>query len=245
MITALADGRLLAEKTGSTPVQVVALHGWGRTGADFGTIVDGLNALSIHLPGFGITPEPSAVWGSEDYANDLVDVLREIGPVVIVGHSFGGRVAVRLAAQHPELVKGLVLTGVPLLRLQAAPKAAASYRLIRWLARRGLVSQKTLEAQKHKHGSADYRNASGVMRDIMVRVVGEDYRDDLVRITAPVRMVWGERDTAAPADAGRAASELIPGARFRTVAGAGHLLEGDLAVEVAQELHEMLQEVAS
>lgn len=245
MITALADGRLLAEKTGATPAKVVALHGWGRTGADFGSILEGLDALAIHLPGFGITPEPPAAWGSEDYAADLVEVLREVGPTVIVGHSFGGRVAVRLAATHPELVKGLVLTGVPLLRLQAPPKAAASYRLVRWLAKRGLVSQKTLEAQRRKHGSADYRNAQGVMRDVMVRVVGEDYRDDLARISAPVRMVWGENDTAAPADAGHAASELLTNARFRIVPGAGHLLEGELRAAVRHDLRELMEESTS
>ncbi|MCW4384903.1 alpha/beta hydrolase [Salinibacterium sp. SYSU T00001] len=243
MITALADGRLLAEKTGASPARVIALHGWARTGADFGRVVEGLDALAIHLPGFGITPEPADAWGSEDYAANLVDVLRENGPAVIVGHSFGGRVAVRLAARHPELVTGLVLTGVPLLRLQAAPKAAASYRLVRWLAKRGLVSQKALEAQRQKHGSADYRAAQGVMRDVMVRVVGEDYRDDLAKISAPVRTVWGEHDTAAPADAGRAASELIAGARFRIVPGTGHLLEGELVTAVREELLDLLEEL--
>jgi pimeloyl-ACP methyl ester carboxylesterase len=245
VITALADGRILAEKTGATPASVVALHGWGRTGADFGAIVSGLDAVAIHLPGFGITPAPPTAWGTVEYAADLVDALRELGPTVIVGHSFGGRVAVRLAAEHPELVKGLVLTGVPLLRLQAAPKSPVAYRLVRWLAKRGLVSQKTLDAQRQKYGSADYRAAQGVMRDVMVTVVGEDYRDDLARITAPVRMVWGEHDTAAPTDAGRAASELVAGARFRVVPGAAHLLEGDLAVAVREELLTLIEEVAS
>lgn len=223
---------------------MVALHGWARTGADFVPVVAGLDAVAVHLPGFGITPPPAEAWGSEQYADDLAAALAGQPPVIIVGHSFGGRVAVRLAARHPQLVRGIVLTGVPLLRLQAAPKAAASYRAIRWLAKRGLVSQKTLEAQRRKHGSADYRAAEGVMRDVMVRVVGEDYRNDLAKITAPVRMVWGEHDTAAPADAGRAASELITGARFRVVPGAAHLLEHDLAAAVREDLLAILEETS-
>lgn len=243
MITALADGRLLAEKTGGSPARVIALHGWGRNGGDFGSIVQGLDALSIHLPGFGITPEPNDAWGSEQYADDVAAALDGLPPVILVGHSFGGRVAVRLAAKHPELVAGLVLTGVPLLRLTAAPRASASYRLIRWLARRGLVPKTTLEAQRHKHGSADYRAAQGVMRDIMVRVVAEAYDADLARIVAPVRMVWGEDDTAAPADAGLAASRLVAGARFRVVPGAGHLLEGELRDAVREELLQLIEEV--
>lgn len=243
MITALADGRLLAEKTGASPARIIALHGWGRNGGDFARIVDGLDALSIHLPGFGITPEPAEAWGSEQYADDVAAALEGLPPVILVGHSFGGRVAVRLAAKHPELVAGIVLTGVPLMRLKAAPKVSASYRLVRWLARRGLVPQKTLEAQRHKHGSADYRAAQGVMRDIMVRVVPETYDADLARITARVRMVWGGNDTAAPADAGLAASKLVTGAKFRVVPGAGHLLEGELRDAVREELLQLIEEV--
>lgn len=245
MITALADGRLLAEKTGSTPPQVVALHGWGRSGADFTEVVQGLDAVAIHLPGFGITPEPAEVWSSERYADEVAAALADLPPVVLVGHSFGGRVAVRLAAKYPQLVRGIVLTGVPLLRLVTAPKPSLAFRTVRALAKVGLVSKAQLEAQKHRRGSADYRAASGVMRDVMVTVIAEDYRDDLAKVAVPVRMVWGEFDTSAPTDAGLAASRLVTNATFRQVPGAEHLLEGDLRVAVREELLELIDEVGA
>ena len=239
MLTALADGRLLADKTGSTPPTVVALHGWARSGADFAPIVEGLDAVAPHLPGFGTTDAPETAWGSAEYAELVAEAIRPFGPVVIVGHSFGGRVAVRLAAKYPELVTALVLTGVPLLRLAPASKPALSFRVVRALAKRGILSQRVLDEQRRKHGSADYNAAHGVMREILVKVVNEDYRTDLATINAPVRMVWGENDTAAPADAGRAASELL-GASFTVVPGAGHLLEGALCDRVRAELLEVL-----
>lgn len=239
MLTALADGRLLADKTGSTPPAVVALHGWARTGADFAAIVDGLDAVAPHLPGFGTADPPDSAWGTAEYAELVADAIRPFGAVTVVGHSFGGRVAVRLAARYPELVKALVLTGVPLLRLAPVSKPALTFRIVRWMARRGILSKNVLERQRRKHGSADYNAARGVMREILVKVVNEDYRDDLARIQAPVRMVWGENDTAAPTAAGRAASELI-GAPFTVVPGAGHLLEGALRDRVRQELLEVL-----
>jgi len=239
VLTALADGRLLADKTGSTPPSVVALHGWGRTGADFAAIVDGLDAVAPHLPGFGASDAPDTAWGSAEYAELVADAIRPYGPVTIVGHSFGGRVAVRLAAKYPELVRALVLTGVPLLRLAPASKPALSFRIVRALVKRGILSQAVLEKQRRKHGSADYNAAHGVMREILVKVVNEDYRDDLAKITAPVRMVWGENDTAAPTDAGRAAAELI-GAPITVVPGAAHLLEGALRDAVRKELLEVL-----
>jgi len=241
MLTSLADGRLLAEKTGATPPTVVALHGWQRTGADFAPIVAGLDSVAPNLPGASPAAEPPTdAWGSPEYAELVADAIRPFGPVVIVAHSFGGRVAVHLAAKHPELVRELVLTGVPLLRLQAAPKASVGFRLFKWLAKVGVVSQKRLEAERRKRGSADYNAAQGVVRDIFVRLVNEDYRAQLAAITVPVRMVWGENDTSAPADAGEAASKLISTATFRVVPGAGHLLEGDLIAAVRAELLEAL-----
>ncbi|TBN56088.1 alpha/beta hydrolase [Glaciihabitans arcticus] len=242
MLTALADGALLAEKTGATPPTVVALHGWMRTGADFAAIVSGLDAVSIHLPGMGVTPEPPEAWGTERYAEAVADAIEGFGPVILVGHSFGGRVAVRLAASRPNLVRGVVLTGVPLVRLTAAKKPALGFRIVRSLAKAKLVPQSVLEKQRRKHGSADYLAARGVMRDILVRTVGENYDDDLRRLSTPVRMVWGENDTAAPADAGRAAAAMVRGARFRVVPGAGHLLDGELRTAVREELTAMIEE---
>ena len=240
MLTSLAGGRLLADKHGATPPAVVALHGWGRTGADFAAVLDGLDAVAVHFPGFGTAEAPPEVWGSPEYADLVAEAITPYAPVVVVGHSFGGRVAVRLAANYPNLVSALVLTGVPLVRLAPTTKPALSYRLVRWLGKRGLVPAATLEAQRRKHGSADYNAAQGIMRDILVKVVNEDYRDDLARVTAPVHMVWGENDTAAPMPAGDAASRLLPNATFRVVPGAGHLLEGALRDEVRAELLEVL-----
>jgi pimeloyl-ACP methyl ester carboxylesterase len=242
MLSSLGD--MLVEKVGATPPKVIALHGWMRTGADFAPIVDGLDAVSIHLPGFGITAEPLTAWGSAEYADAVATVIEGFGPVVIVGHSFGGRVAVHLASKYPHLVSGLVLTGVPLVRLVAAPKPALSFRIARALNRAKIVPDSVMERQRRKHGSADYRNSNGVMRDVLVRTVRETYEPQLRGISAPTRMVWGENDTSAPADAGLAASKLMPDAAFRTVP-AGHLLDEPLRSAVRAELHALLKEVSA
>ena len=204
----------------------------------------GLDAVAPHFWGFGTTTAPPEVWGSADYADALAAALEGSPPVVVVAHSFGGRVAVHLAQRHPHLVKGIVLTGVPLVRLKAAPKPALGFRLVRSLTKAGIVPKSVLEKQRRKHGSADYLAAEGVMRDILVRVVGETYEPQLAAIRVPVRMVWGENDTAAPADAGAAASEMIAGARFRVVPGAGHLIEGALATALREELLALNHEVS-
>lgn len=239
-VQALADGRVLAERIGEFPPRVVALHGWGRSGADFVQLLGGLDAVAIHLPGFGPTAVPDSVWGTEDYAELVADAIRPFAPVVLVGHSFGGRIAVRLAARYPELVSGLVLTGAPLVRIAPTGKPKLSYRLAKWANRVGIISDSAMEARRRKAGSADYNAAQGVMRDIMVKTVNENYDEDLARVTAPTWMVWGEHDTAAPTDAGRVASERIRGARWTVVPGEAHLLTPALGTAVRTATEEAM-----
>lgn len=239
MLTVMADGRTLAERYGDGVGAVVGLHGWGRSGDDLAPVLQGLDALAPQLAGFGGADAPPAAWGTEEYAAALATALDGHAPVVLVGHSFGGRVAVRLAARRPELVRGVLLTGAPLLRL-VDYKPRLGFRVIRWLAARRLVPQRVLDRARERYGSADYRAASGVMREVFTRVVREDYREDLERIVAPTRFVWGEHDDAAPVDAGRAAAALVPGATFRVVAGSGHLLDARLSAAIREELDELL-----
>ena len=123
-----------------------------------------------------------------EYAHALEPVLEQMAPrAVIVGHSFGGRVAVHLAASFPDRVAGVVLAGVPLMRVTTPPKPALSFRIAKALNRVGLVSDGRMEAKRRQAGSSDYRAATGVMRDVFVHAVHETYEDQLKAITAPGR----------------------------------------------------------
>jgi pimeloyl-ACP methyl ester carboxylesterase len=196
--------------------------------------------VAIHLPGFGPTTVPDSVWGTAEYAELVADAIRPFAPVVLVGHSFGGRVAVRLAARHPELVTGLVLTGAPLVRLAPTGKPKLSYRLAKWANRAGILSDAAMETRRRKAGSSDYNAAQGIMRDIMVATVNENYDADLARITTPTWMVWGENDTAAPTAAGKVASERIRGAHWTVVPGESHLLTHGLGAAVRAAVGEAI-----
>lgn len=209
---------------------MLALHGWGRRGRDFSQALAEIPSLAPDLPGFGASPSPREVIGAEGYADLVIPLLEEFQtPPVVVGHSFGGRVATCLAARHPEAVSGMVLSGAPVVRLLAMSKPSVSYRLIRSLHRLGLVSADRMEALRQRVGSTDYRNASGVMRDILVKVVNESYEAQLGRIGCPVALVWGRSDREVPvAVAERALEVLAPsGARggtgeLKVIDGVGH-----------------------
>lgn len=233
-LTALLDGAVLAEKTGDNP-QVLALHGWGRTRADWLPALAGVAALAVDLPGFGASPEPTTAWGAQDYAELLAPVLSG-GGWTVAGHSFGGRVAVHLAAGWPSLVSKVVLTGVPLLRTTSTSKAPLAFRLAKKAHQLGLLSEEKMEQQRRARGSTDYRNATGVMRDTLVRLINEDYREQLVRIEAPVELVWGALDTAAPLAMAREACGLLAHGTLSVSETSGHLLDEGLYELLARAL---------
>ena len=152
--------------------------------------------------------------------------IREVapGPCVIVGHSFGGRVAVCLAAQAPELVTGLVLTGVPLLRLEPRARPKIPYRAGCGLHRKGLLSDQRMENLRNRYGSSDYKNASPVMRAVLVQLVQESYVDELQQLHCPIELVWGANDRDVPVSIAEAAHAIAPTSTLTIIANAGHHL---------------------
>lgn len=227
MLKAFADGRLLGAAHGAPPPRVLALHGWARTHRDFDAALRGLDALAVDLPGFGATPAPEESWGAQEYAEAVAPLLLEADqPLVLLCHSFGGRVGVHLAAAHADRVRALVLTGVPLVRPPGARrrKPSLAFRVGRALHRRRLLSDRRMEGLRQRYGSADYRAARGVMRGVHVRAVNETYEEQLRALRCPVELVWGEDDPDVPVAVARAAAALLDDVRLTLVPGAGHLV---------------------
>lgn len=234
MLRALSGGELFGEVWGSDTPTVVGLHGWRRTHSDFAGVLGpaarggAIPSIVPDLPGFGATPVPPEAWGSAEYAEAVARMIRSEdgpgGPAVVVGHSLGGRVAVTLAVEHPELVKALVLTGVPLLP-RPGPKSRppTGFRAARALHRLGLLGEERMERARKRYGSADYRAAEGVMRQILVRLVNENYAESLAALECPVQLVWGERDTDVPLAVADGICERVPQAGLMVCNGAGHL----------------------
>jgi pimeloyl-ACP methyl ester carboxylesterase len=224
-LRSFCEGALFAEVYGSGVPDVLALHGWGRRGNDFAASLDGLSAIAPDLPGFGATPVPADVIGADAYADIVAELLEEFDrPPVLVGHSFGGRIAVCMAAKYPDRVGPLVLTGVPLIRLETGRRPPVAYRIARWANESGLISDERMERMKKTRGSADYRAASGVMRDILVKVVNESYEGQLSRIDQPVTLIWGQNDREVPVSVAETASALLSDSALEVLPAVGHMV---------------------
>jgi pimeloyl-ACP methyl ester carboxylesterase len=209
------------------------MHGWGCDHSIWAGLAAHLTAAghrvtALDFPGFGATPEPSEPWGMEDYAGWFERFLAERGieNPVLVGHSFGGRVAIIHASRHA--VRKVVLVdsaGVKPRRSFRYYAKVWSFKALKRLAPIVVGREraaKIIDRRRAKSSSADYNAASPVMRGTLSRVVNQDLREFMPRISAPTLLMWGEKDTATPLRDARIMEKLIPDAGLVVFKGAGH-----------------------
>lgn len=209
---------------------VVILHGWGGRIESMAPVVSCLasrcRALAFDLPGFGESPPPPAGWGTPDYAAFVRAVLAHTGitHAHFVGHSFGGKTSLYLAATQQGVVDKLVVVDPSGLRSAPSAKVRAKRALSRAGKALGLAGPPGRAAQRalyRRISSSDYQEA-GPLRPTLVRVVNEDLTSLLPAVSSPTLIVWGSEDEAVPVAHGRTMERLIPDAGLVLFEGAGH-----------------------
>jgi pimeloyl-ACP methyl ester carboxylesterase len=202
------EGRKLYYLEGGAGYPVLLLHGWGCSSETMQPVFNHLAAdfhvYNFDLPGFGMSPEPPSAWDTNDYAALLENFIHEKcgKPPILIAHSFGGRLSLRLAAKG--IPHKMILTGCAGLKAHRGPDYYA--KVYTYKAAKGFLSLPGLSGKKEellnkarsKSGSTDYRQASEVMRAVFVKTVNEDQTANLPKITAPTILFWGEKDTATP-----------------------------------------------
>ena len=174
---------------------ILLLHGWGGSTVSFSgayEYLSGLNrdVIALDFPGFGSSDMPSPDWGVRDYAacvEALIEALK-LRTVILVGHSFGGRVA--LVLSDKEWVESIVLVDSAGLK----PRFSLGKTIKVWRYKRAKRAGKDLSG----FGSADYLALPQGMKGVFVRVVNTYWDDKLKNIKCPVLIVWGKHDTETP-----------------------------------------------
>ncbi len=219
------------ELAGQGPA-LLLLHGWGGESGSFAPVAahlqKGFTVYNVDLPGFGSSEPPPVPWGTAEYAAFLAAFLEaeELCNPIVIAHSFGGRLALRLGAMG--LAGKMVLTGCAGLKPKRGfdyYRKVYAYKVAKQILRLPVFDGKReaiLEKWRQKRGSADYQAAEGVMRQSFVSVVNEDLRPLLPAIKSSTLLFWGEEDTATPLWQGEIMAQEIPDAGLVKVAGAGH-----------------------
>lgn len=223
--------RVAMEVTGSGR-PLILMHGWG---CDHSTVrsIAATAALThtvynIDFPGFGASEEPAEVWGVERYTR-LIEALvksEKLESPVLVGHSFGGRVAILFASRN-KADKVILVDAAGI-----KPRRTLKYYLKVYSFKAGkkfweLIlgkekAQARIDRMRARRGSSDYAGASPMMRRILSKVVNEDLTDRLPMISAPTLLIWGENDKATPLSDAKIMARLIPDAGLVSFPGCGH-----------------------
>ena len=209
------------QQYGKGEYAVVYLHGWGCDGSIFTPIVKQLSNYAnyvVDFAGFGKSPPPSDDgFCVADYARELHEFLQEQGlqRVTLIGHSFGCRVAMVLAATYPQLVERMLFV---------APAGLRKFSFARWckVARykvRKFFAKLTKTPLVQSYGSEDYRNCSPAMQRTFVKVVNEDLSRYAKRVRCQVLIVNGRSDTATPIEHAKKLARLIPNCQLVEIEG--------------------------
>ena len=187
---------------------------------------------AIDFIGFGGSVPLKQAFSVDDYAAWTREVFRllKVKSPHVIAHSFGCRVAVKLAAAQPDFFDKMLLTGaagVILKRGFSYHCKVKAYRLVRRIA--------PTYAEKH-FGSAEYRTLSQIMKESYKKIVNEDLRAFANEITNEVLLIQGKGDTVTPMAAANVYLNAFPNARLVEMQGghfafAEHPLAFNLIVE--------------
>ena len=202
---------------------IVYLHGWGQNIQMMEPIADPFvetnHLIIIDLPGFGASEEPKEVWSLEDYVDMIHSLLEELKAknVNLIGHSFGGKLSIIYGAKYNP--KRIVLLASPYeVKISKPSKKVQILKKFKNVP----VLNKVADAMKRKMGSTDYRNATPIMRDILVKHVNTDITNDLNKIKCPTLAIWGTLDTEVPYEDGVELEHLINNCGLVTYEGNTH-----------------------
>ena len=234
----VVDGYNICYKTtGTGDKTVVILQGWGT---DLGVydsvagVIDGsrYRVIQFDFPGFGGSDEPKEPWGVDGFADFFCRFMEvmQVKQATLIGHSYGGRVIIKLAAREsiPFEITNIILidsAGVLPVRTTAQKWKIRKYKILKKFLNMKLIYAmfpEVIDDWRSRQGSADYRNATPMMRQCMVKAVNEDLTELLPKIRQEVLLIWGDQDTATPIRDAHIMEEKIPNCGLAVIPGTGH-----------------------
>lgn len=182
------------------------------------------------LPGFGQSEKPSKPLYLSDYVSFVDRYLKtsKLRDIILIGHSFGGRIAIKLAANNYTRIKSLILTGTP--GINPVPRTKKVFfnilsKIGNMLFAIPIFSSFKNQARKILYklaAASDFYNTDEALRQTFKNIVAEDLSLYLKDVKIPTLLIWGEDDSIVPVDIASRMSKLIPQAQLITIPNARH-----------------------
>lgn len=202
---------------------IVYLHGWGQNIAMMEPIAKPFTKthrlIILDLPGFGASEEPDYAWSLDDFVEMIHALLKElkIEKPNLIGHSFGGKISLLYASKYK--VDKLILLSSPFkIKIK---KPSLKVRVLKKAKKIPGLGNLADKMKKHL-GSTDYKNATPLMRDILVKHVNTDLTETVKKIKCPTFIIWGSKDEDVPVEDAYELEKLIDNSGLTVYEGCTH-----------------------
>jgi len=209
---------------------LVLLHGWKQDVSTWWGVVDLLKddfkIWLIDLPGFGRSDSPKNPWTVSDYADAVADFIKKlkIKKPILLGHSVGGNVAIKLVSKYPNLISKLILEDSSGIRPQDNPFRFILYLLAKvfhYLVPNLFGIKDKIRYNFYHSLESDYLNA-GDLKGTLVNILNENLVGELLKIKTETLILWGEKDHVVKLNYGKKLYRLIPNSRLEIIENADH-----------------------
>ena len=218
------------QTAGSGPA-VLVLHGWGGSSASWEKTMEslasrGFHAVCLDLPGFGKTETPKEAWSLDDYAGFVREFSEKLSlkDYFLVGHSFGGRISIKLSLIDKERIKKIVLCGSAGLKMKKGLKGELMAKAVSLAKKVPFLRNFFKKPLYFLLRNKDYVKAGETMKKVMALAISEDLEPLLPLISHKTLLIWGEKDKLVPLKYARIFKEKIRNSELQVVKGAGHSL---------------------
>ncbi|MBI2268282.1 MAG: alpha/beta hydrolase [Candidatus Blackburnbacteria bacterium] len=223
---------------------IVLVHGWGADVEKLAPLSrsfkkEGWNVFVPKLPGFDLV-SPRVAWGTGEYAEYVWEKAQKHfsgGRFFLFGHSFGGRIVIKLAAKYQKGLPGIVLCATGGIS-RANPVKRGIFFVLAKMGKIFLVLpavsgiwQTVLYKLAREH---DYEKAKGIMREVFKKVVSKNALQDLQEISIPTLVLWGRKDRMTKVEDAYEITKKVKGSELFVFENEGHRLpyrEPDRVVE--------------
>ncbi len=214
---------------------IFILHGWAVRGADenkkmWQPFIDELEVNGLHVEFLkipGLSAPLNEVWNLDNYLLWLTTQINENSKdkkIILLGHSFGGQLAIKYAAQNNEKIEKLILLDSSGIR-DMSPKAVFKRTAFLIVSKVGkvLLRGEFFRNLLYKLArEADYKNASPLLRKTMAKVLNNQIFEDLPQVTVPTKIIWGENDLTTPVKNAKKMHLLISNSQLEFIKDARH-----------------------
>jgi len=231
---------------------LLILHGWGSCAERWEKVKkilvqQGLKVIIPNLPGFGKAQPPSQPWSVDDYVEWVKELSEKnnLSQFFLLGHSFGGRIAIKFAIKYPQKISGLILSGVPAIKEKLNIKLHTARALAKFSSRFSFLPFYNFFRKifyQYLLRNTDYLQVEGMMKETYKRIIAEDLSPYLSQIKLKTLILWGERDDFVSAKLAPLIKDKIPNSKLIIFPKLRHSLHREIPENLAEIIIKFLQD---